>query len=149
VSNRTGLGTKRGRMGGVDGNKINYLGCGMDLYGRQVLVILLTLALPTAWLVAEFKARPAVRRTLGILMFLWSFGIAFLIGAMRDFSANVYFTNATKDLLSASVTALNEGKTQAVVREWKQVDEAFEPTYENRAGYRKKVDRAIEGMKKP
>jgi hypothetical protein len=116
---------------------------------RIILLLAITAALPIAWLFAEFKARPGVRRTPGIVTLLWSFGVASLVGVLRDFNANIYFTEATKDLLEASVGMLKMGKTDAVIREWSQASEAFHPTYENRARYRQIVDLAIEGMKKP
>jgi hypothetical protein len=106
-------------------------------------------ALPIAWLAAEFKAAPAIRRTLGVVTLLWSFGVAALVGGLRDFNANVYFSGATKDLLDASVNHLKAGKSEAVVREWSRASDEFHPTYENRARYRQIVDQAIEGMKKP
>ena len=116
---------------------------------RIILLLAITAALPIAWMVAEFKARPGVRRTLGIITILWSFGVASLVGVLRDFNANVYFTGASKDLLSASVEQLKAGKTEAVIREWSRADSEFQPTYENRARYRQIVDQTIEGMKKP
>ncbi len=117
----------------------------------MVLFILLaiTVILPIAWLVAEFNGRPGVRRTLGLLALLWSFGVAALVGSLGNFNANIYFTDATKDLLDASVGALKTGKTDVVIREWTRANEEFHPTYENRARYRQIVDQAIEGMKKP
>jgi len=116
---------------------------------RIILLFAITAALPIGWLVAEFKGRPGVRRTLGILTLLWSFGVASLVGVLRDFNANVYFTGATKDLLEASVGALKSGRTDAVIREWTRASEQFRPTYENRADYREIVDKTVEGMKKP
>lgn len=116
---------------------------------RIILLITITAALPIAWLVAEFKARPGIRRTLGIVTILWSFGVASLVGLLQNFNANVYFTEATKELLSASIEQLKAGKTEAVIREWARADSEFQPTYENRARYRQIVDEVIEGMKKP
>jgi hypothetical protein len=116
---------------------------------RIILLLTITAALPIAWLVAEFKARPGIRRTLGIVTILWSFGVASLVGLLQNFNANVYFTGASKDLLSASVEQLKAGKTEAVIREWSRADSEFQPTYENRARYRQIVDQTIEGMKKP
>jgi hypothetical protein len=116
---------------------------------RIILLLAITAALPIGWLVAEFKARPSIRRTLGILTILWSFGVAALVGALRDFNANVYFTGASKDLLTASVEQLKAGKTQAVIQAWSRADDGFHPTYENRAQYRQIVDQAVEEMKKP
>ena len=116
---------------------------------RIILLLLITVALPVAWLIADLKGAPAARRTLGIVALLWSFGVAALVGALQDFNANVYFSEATKNLLDASVTQLKAGKSEVVVREWAHASEEFHPTYENRAHYRQIVDRAIEGMKKP
>ena len=104
--------------------------------------------LPIAWLIAEFRAKTAMRRTLGVVTILWSFGVATLVGALRDFNANVYFTTASKELLEASVQQLRAGKTEAVLREWSHANDEFGPTYETRARYKQIVDQAIEGMKK-
>ena len=114
-----------------------------------VILLLITAALPIAWLVAEFRGGAGTRRTLGIFTLLWSFGVAALVGALRDFNANVYFTTATKELLQASIEQLRAGKTEAVLREWSRADTQFSPAYENRARYRQTVEQAIEGMKKP
>jgi hypothetical protein len=116
---------------------------------RLILSLTFTVALPIAWLIADFKASPWIRRTLGIITFLWSFAIASLVGATRVFNANVYFTETTKDLLDASVRQLKDGRTEAVLREWAKADGKFHPTYENRGQYRQIVDQAIDGMKKP
>lgn len=116
---------------------------------RIAFLLSITASLPIAWLVADLKARPSIRRTLGIVTIFWSFGVASLVGTLQEFNANVYFTGATKDLLTNSVQALKAGKTEAVIREWSRADGQFEPTYENRARYREIVDQTIEGMKKP
>jgi hypothetical protein len=116
---------------------------------RIILLLAITAALPIAWLVAEFKGSSTVRRAFGVLALLWSFGVAALVGALRDFNANVYFTGATKKLLEASVRTLKIGNTNAVIREWTRASEEFHPTYENRARYSEIVDQTIEGMKKP
>ena len=114
-----------------------------------ILLLTITAALPIIWLVADFKSRPAIRRALGVVTILWSFAVASLVGTLRDFNANIYFTGASKDLLTASVEQLKAGKADAVIREWSRADGEFQPTYENRAKYRQIVDQAIEGMKKP
>lgn len=116
---------------------------------RLVLLLLITVALPWAWLQAEFRGSPAVRRTLGVLTILWSFGIAALIGGLQSFNANAYFTFATKELLQASIEHLRAGKTEVVLREWVRAEAEFHPTYENRAHYQQTVEQAIKGMKQP
>ena len=112
------------------------------------ILLLITVTLPIVWFIAEFRAGVSVRRTLGVVTIVWSFGVAALAGSIQNFNANVYFTTATKDLLESSVQQLRAGKTEAVLREWARADDEFRPTYENRARYKQIVEQAIEGMKK-
>ena len=114
------------------------------------LLLIITVGLPIAWFVSEFRGdTPGIRRTLGITALLCSFGVATLVGISQDFKANFYFTRSTKNLLEASVSQLKNGKTEAVIREWTQANNEFHPTYEDRGHYRQILDQAIEGMKKP
>jgi len=112
------------------------------------ILLIITATLPIAWLIAEFSASAVVRRTLGVVTILWSFGVAALVGGLQNFNANVYFTTASKELLEASVQQLRAGKTEAVIRELSRANDEFSPTYENRARYKQIVEQAIEGMKK-
>jgi len=61
----------------------------------------------------------------------------------------MYFTTATKQLLTESVEQLKAGHGDAVIREWSLANDEFNPTYENRARYHQIVDKAIAGMKQP
>jgi hypothetical protein len=111
-------------------------------------MLITTAALPITWFAADFKARPKIRRALGIVTILWSFGVAAMVGLLQNLNTNVYYSQATKDPLTASVEQLKAGKTEVVLREWSRADGEFRPTYES-SGYRQIVDQAIEGMKKP
>lgn len=112
------------------------------------ILLIITATLPIAWLIAEFRAGVAVRRSLGIITILWSFGVAALVGGLQYFNANVYFTSASKELLEASVQQLRTGKTEAVLREWSHANDLFAPTYENHARYKEIIQQAVEGMSK-
>jgi hypothetical protein len=114
-----------------------------------VLFLTITAALPLAWLISDITARPSIRRALGIVTILWSFAVAAIVGLLQNFNANSYFTDASKDLLTASVEQMKAGKTEVVLREWLHADDQFHATYENRGKYRQIVDEAIAGMKKP
>jgi hypothetical protein len=114
-----------------------------------VFLLIVTTALPIAWLIADFKGSPIVRRILGVAAILWSFGVAALAGSLQMFNANVYFTTASKDLLSASIEQIKAGKTDSVLRAWVKADDKFHPTYENHAQYKQIVDEAVSEMKKP
>jgi hypothetical protein len=69
--------------------------------------------------------------------------VASLVGLLRDFQANEYFSFATKDLLDASIHNLKSGKPEVVLMAWEKASDSLHPTYENRADYRKIVDQAI------
>jgi hypothetical protein len=116
---------------------------------RLLLFALFTIALPVSWGIAEFKAKPAVRRVIGLMALLWSFAVASFVGALQQLGADTFFSQASKDLLTASVEQLEAGRTEAVLREWSRADGAYRPSYEDREYYRWIVDRAIEGMKQP
>ena len=117
------------------------------MHMRILMLLLLTAALPIAWFVADLRGRPTVRRILGLVALLWSFGIAALVGGLQQLNANAYFSEASKDLLHATVLALRAGKTEAVVRELSRADDSYSASYEARGRYRQVVDEAIEGMK--
>ena len=110
------------------------------------MFLIITATLPIAWLMAEFRAGVAVRRTLGVITILWSFGVAAMVGTLQTLNTNSYFTAASKELLKASVQHLRDGKTEAVLREWTLAHDELIPTYENRARYKQIVEQAIEGM---
>ena len=116
---------------------------------QLVILLIITVALPIVWAIAEFRSRPIVRRIIGLVAILWSFAVAALAGGLQVFNANSYFTAASKDLLETSVQQLRAGKTEAVIRELEHANDQFNPTYENRGKYKEIVDQAVKGMKKP
>jgi hypothetical protein len=84
---------------------------------RLLLFALFTIALPVSWGIAEFKAKPAVRRVIGLMALLWSFAVASFVGALQQLGADTFFSQASKDLLTASVEqgGSNRGRTARMV----------------------------------
>ena len=116
---------------------------------RIILLTLISVALPIGWFIADLRGGIRVRRILGVLAVLWSFAVAALVGMLQAFDANAYFSAATKQLLTESVTQLNAGRTDAVVRAWSHAKDQINPTYENRGRYQEIVDEATTHMKQP
>lgn len=114
-----------------------------------ILLLLITISLPIAWFIVDLAGYVLARRILGILAILGSFGVAALVGTLRTFEANAYFSTATKQLLTESVAQLKTGHTLPVTRAWMRANEQFHPTYENRAHYQQIVDEAVSDMKQP
>ncbi len=108
------------------------------------LIALLVIALPVAWLVSEFKGSQSVRRVLGILALLSSFGVAWLAGSLSRFNYNAWYGTATDELIGTIIEELDAGHVDTVKRELKVLQEEYHPTYENRAGYDELVEQFVE-----
>jgi hypothetical protein len=111
------------------------------------LLLFLLFALPIAWLVAEFKFSRTTRILLGITSFIWiGFCVAGLIGVTTTFHYNIWYGENTKNLVDESVRQLEAGNTNQVLKAFKQLQDSYQPTYENRAKYNLLVSNAVNSM---
>lgn len=113
------------------------------------ILLVLTVALPAAWLLADFRGGAGTRRTLGIITLVWSLGIATVFTFVESLDANAYFTVASKKLLHSSVKHLRAGRTEVVAQAWSRADDKFQWTYQNRGKYKETVEQAIAEMERP
>ena len=115
--------------------------------GLGILLILLIVALPAAWLVAEFKARRSVRIGLGVLALGMVIFLAYGLGSvLTTFNHNAWFGGATKDLIETSIAQIEDGHLDRVLKAWRGLDAQYQPTYENRAGYKELADATTKAM---
>ena len=112
-----------------------------------LIVVAITIALPVAWFVSEFRGGRGVRLTLGCLAILCGFGVAFIVGSLERFNSNAWFGHASKQLVDATVSELEAGHTNQILRTFRQLQSAYQPTYENRARYDKLVEQAVAEMR--
>jgi hypothetical protein len=112
------------------------------------LVLLIVVAAPIAWFASEFQERRWLRLTLGTAAILMSFGVAWLAGSLERFNSNAWYGSASKQLIDATVTGLEAGNKDRVLRSLKGLQEKYSPTYENRARYDKLVEDAVAQMQK-
>jgi hypothetical protein len=116
--------------------------------GLGILLLAVLIALPMAWLVAEFKASRAVRVGLGVCAFglaiIFTYGLA---SVLTRFNYNAWFGQATKILIETSVTQIEDGHFDRVLKVWRGLNAQYHPSYENRAGYKDLVDGATQAMK--
>ncbi len=110
-------------------------------------LIAIAVALPIAWLAAEFRGSRTLRITLGIL----SIGIIttcawVLTSAVTRFNYNAWYGGATGDLISTSLEQIEDGHLDRVLKVWRGLDQLYHPTYENRAKYRELVEDATRRM---
>jgi len=111
-------------------------------------LIAIIVVLPIAWLVAEFRGGRTLRMTLGILAIgiiatcVWA-----LTSVPTRFNYNAWYGGATGDPISTSLQQIEDGHLDRVLRVWRELDQQYQPTYENQAHYRELVEDANRRMK--
>jgi uncharacterized protein YbgA (DUF1722 family) len=119
----------------------------MNAFGYFLLFLII--AFPIAWAISEFKGSRKVRLALGVGAMAMSFGLAALVGMLQQFNYNTWFGEYTKKLVDATVQQLEAGNTTNVLSAFKQLQGAYQPTYENRAKYNLLVSNAVSSMNQP
>lgn len=114
-----------------------------------ILVLVLILAMPLAWLLSEFQSRKWLRVFLGCCAIAVSYGVAYLVGSLQIFSDNAWFSTATARLLDTTISEIEGGKSDKVLVELKHLREQYYPTYDGKARYDVLVDEAVKRMKTP
>lgn len=112
------------------------------------LFLIAAAILAVAWFPAELRGTTTVRRALGAALAMALVVSVAYQGAAEHLSTNAYFTTAAKTLLDDSVTHLQQGRTQAVLREWSRASAGFAGTDENRGGFAEVVEQAVAGMRR-
>jgi hypothetical protein len=112
-------------------------------------LLFLIIAFPIAWAISEFKWSRKVRLALGVGAIAMSFSLAALVGMLQQFNYNTWFGENTKKLVDTTVQQLEVGNTTNVLSAFKRLQEAYQPTYENRAKYNLLVSNAVRSMNQP
>ena len=110
------------------------------------LILLFVVVLPIAWLASEFYDHRAARVSFGIAAISMSFGVAWIVGKLDRLQSNIYFSEATKDLIQNTITELEAGNSQKVLTALTELRNDFRPTYETRDDYDVLVDKYIESI---
>ncbi|MFK7790338.1 MAG: hypothetical protein AB8C95_12705 [Phycisphaeraceae bacterium] len=113
-----------------------------------LIIIVLIIAIPIAWLIAEYSAPRWARLLLGMASILMCFGLAYVVSSLNRLNYNAWYGSATSDLLDATIENLEAGNTDQVISTLKQLQTEYEPTYENRAHYDELVNDAVQRFKK-
>ena len=105
------------------------------------------IALPVAWLAFEFTDRRGVRIGFGIASLLAMFGIAVVAGETNRFNYNAWYGGASKALIDTTITEIEDGNLDRVVKVLRRLNLDYRPTYENRAHYDELVEAAVTEMR--
>ena len=112
-------------------------------------ILLLVLVLPVAWFISEFKSdKRSTRCLLGSLAILCCFGVAWLAAQLCRLNYNAWYGSASKRLIDTTITQIESGDHEVLLRELKQLQADFRPTYENRAHYDELVKQSVERIQK-
>ncbi len=112
------------------------------------LLIAIIIVLPIAWLVSEFRGNRTLRITLRVLAIgvmetcIWA-----LSSVLTRFNYNAWYGGATGDLIRTSLLPIEDGHLDRVLKVWRGLDQQYQPTYENRAGYRELMEEATRRMR--
>ncbi len=110
------------------------------------LILFLVVVLPVCWFVSEFFDRRSIRILCGIAAIGMSFGVAWMFGELERLRSNLYFSEATKDLIQNTIIELEAGHSDDVLTGLKELRNDFDPSYETRDDYDVLVDRYIESI---
>ncbi len=110
------------------------------------LILFLVVALPIAWLISEFYDNRSVRIALGVSAIAMSIGVAWIVGKLDRLQSNIYFSEATKDLIQNTIIELENDNAATVLTELRTLRDDFRPTYETRDDYSVLVDRYIHSI---
>jgi hypothetical protein len=120
----------------------------MNAFGY--LLLFLIVALPIVWIVSEYNHGRLARISLGLAsMILISLCIAGLDKISYSFNYNSWYGSNTKSLIDETVRQLEAGNTNQVLKALKQLQESYQPTYENRAKYDFLVSNTVSSMNQP
>ena len=96
------------------------------------LALVLVIVAPVAWLWSEFLNNRPLRIALGIFAIAMISGVAAIVGSLDRLRSNIYFAEATKDLIQYTIVALEAGHEDEVLNSLIALRTDFRPTYETR-----------------
>ena len=113
-----------------------------------ILVLIAVFILPILWFITELKStNKLLRRSLGILAILFSFGLAWTSSKIVRLNYNAWYGLASKRLIDSVVEELENNEIKALLQEMKSLQQDFKPTYESKAHYDALVNEAVKRIK--
>jgi hypothetical protein len=84
---------------------------------------------------------------IGIAAFSMSYFVAYIAGALTELNYNANYGAASASLIETVIGNVECGNEAALLRELKQLQKQYHPTYENRANYDQLVQDFVDQMK--
>ena len=120
------------------------------MWVSALLVIpIVAIAILSMWVYSEIKNNKCwTRITFGCLAILCSWGIAVMAAQIVRLNYNIWYSDATNKLITATVKKLEDGKNDLVIEELKKLQEQLHVTYERKGNYDELVREAVKDMEK-
>lgn len=99
------------------------------------------------WMLAEFRQDRAARVIFGSLTLFLGLGAGVVLSMLNEFNYNAWYGSATKNLIDTIVIQVEDGNLDRVMTVLRGLNRQYQPTYENRAGYRDLVEEATAQMR--
>jgi len=112
-----------------------------------MIVLLIVIAIPIAWLSAEFTKYRPLRIVLGVAAIASAMGVSYLVGHMSRINYNAWYGGASKDLVDTTLSEIEDGNVERVTHVLRRLNLDYQPTYENRAHFDELVNEAVLQMK--
>jgi len=117
-----------------------------ELIPAMIFILLVLVAPPAAWLVADIRGRAMTRRAFGILAILCTLVTTYVLASrFSETKCNIEYGGITLELLDASVEQLETGNDRAVLQELRRVQEALNP--KGRWQYKQLVRESVRKMR--
>jgi hypothetical protein len=110
-------------------------------------ILCLVILLPVCWLVSEFQDRQWLRISLGVAALSMSYFVAYIVGALTELNYNANYGATSAKLIETVIGNVEGGNEAALLRELKQLQKQYHPTYENKANYDQLVQDFVDRMK--
>jgi glucan phosphoethanolaminetransferase (alkaline phosphatase superfamily) len=112
-------------------------------------ILCLVILLPLCWLLSEFQDRQWLRILVGVAALSMSYFVAYIVGALTELNYNANYGAASAELIQTVIGSIESGNDAALLRELKQLQKQYHPTYENRASYDQLVQDFVDRMEAP
>jgi glucan phosphoethanolaminetransferase (alkaline phosphatase superfamily) len=115
-----------------------------------ILIIIVIISILIAWIISECRnSKRWIRITLGSFAILCLWGVAVIAAQIVRLNYNIWYSDATKKLIIATVDKLEAGKSVLVKEKLIKLQDQLRPSYEYKGNYDELVEEAVRDMKKP
>ncbi len=100
-----------------------------------VVILVLAVILPGAWLASEFQPRRGIRIGLGICSMGVMLLIAVVVGTLERLNYNAWYGPISQQLVETTITEIEAGRGESLLPPLRKLRDEFRPSYETRANY--------------